>query len=66
MIEEVQSTPALIGLRLSPQKSQVLKNNHVSDAEVSMHGEVVKQVHTFVYLGILMGFTVSCADVITH
>ena len=51
MIEEVQSTLALIGLRLSPQKSQVLKNNRVSDAEVSMHGEVVKQVHTFVYLG---------------
>ena len=45
MIEEVRSTLSLIGLRLSPQKSQVLKNDHVPDAEVRMHGTVVTQAH---------------------
>ena len=31
-----------------------------------MQGHPLRRVDTFVYLGILMGFAVSCTDAITH
>ena len=66
MVEEVRQSLSLIGLRLSPQKSQILVGPRVVDREVKMQDVAIRQVDAFVYLGIFMGFTVSCMDVITH
>ena len=66
MIAQIQRCLELIGLRLSAMKSQVLVGPYVPDANVFMSGQVVRCAHSFVYLGILMGFTTTCTDVALH
>ena len=66
MIADVRRCLALIGLWLSAAKSQVLVGPCVPAGQVSMGGQILKCAHSFVYLGILMGFTVTCTEVAIH
>ena len=66
MIAQVQRCLELISLRLFAAESQVLLGPDVPAGNVSMAGQVVRCAHSFVYLGILMGFTINCTDVALH
>ena len=55
-----------IGLRLSLLKCKSLKGCHVADDGLQVQGQAVEFVASFVFLGILMGFSMSCTDVFLH
>ena len=64
MVEEVRRYLSLIGLRLSPTESQALVGPCTPPGRICVHdGCGIKRANSFVYLGILMGFSVTCVEV---
>ena len=66
MVAQLAAVLSAIGLRLSLPRCKFLKGCHVVDGELRVHEHEVGFVQRFVFLGILMGFSMSCKDVLLH
>ena len=66
MVAGLSDVLGAIGLRLAYAKCKFLKGCHVRDEVLIVGREPVVFVHRFVFLGILMGFSMSCVDVLVH
>ena len=51
MTEDLASTAAMLGLKVSTRKTKRMRMSHVSDAAIILHGNVVEEVNEFTYLG---------------
>ena len=66
MVAGLSAVLDAIGLKLSFAKCKFLKGCHVADDSLLIGGSPVAFVQRFDFLGILMGFSVSCVDVLIH
>ena len=66
MVAQLAAILSAISLRLSLPKCKFLKGCHVVDDELRVHDQEVGFVQRFVFLGILITFSVSCKDVLLH
>ena len=51
MTEDLASTAAMLGLKVSTKKTKHMRMNHRSDAPIILHGNVDEEVNEFTYLG---------------
>ena len=66
MVAGLSEVLSAIGLRLAYAKCKFLKGCHARDEVLTVGREPVIFVQRFVFLGILMGFSMSCVDVLVH
>ena len=66
MIAEVATVLSNIGLKLSVTKCKYMRGPFVEDRAVAVGGQHLQQTQTLIFLGILMGFSTTCVDVMTH
>ena len=66
MVADLSGVLNSIGLRLAYPKCKFLKGCHVRDEVLHVGRERATFAHRFVFLGILMGFSLSCVDVLVH
>ena len=51
MTEDMASTAAVLGLKVSTKKTKHMRMNHRSDAPIILHRMIVEEVNEFTYLG---------------
>ena len=66
MIMDVNAVLTSMGLQLSLAKCKYMQSAYVEDDAVCVGGLELKHANTLVFLGILMGFAVTCVDVLNH
>ena len=66
MLQGLSSTLQAIGLHLSVDKSQYIRSSLVEDKPVALgQGEPLTEVASFLFLGVLLGFRVTCQATIS-
>ena len=66
MISELANVLASIGLQLSLAKCGCMQGPYVEDETVRVRGQLLQRTDCLIFLDILMGFGVTCVDVLNH